>query len=74
MKATIQIEVEIDDQYVENWKKRFLDYHTTLYKSEEKAMQALKENPIEKTLADDIADYVTNVYGVIRCNTKIVEE
>lgn len=74
MKATIQIEVDIDDQYVEDWKKRFLDFHTTLYKSEEKAMQALKENSLVKSIAIEIEDYATNVYGVIRCNTKIVEE
>lgn len=73
MKKIIQIEVEIDDSFVEKWNKDFIDYHTTLYKSEEKAIEALKENPIEKAIADWITDFAINEDGIIKCKTKILE-
>lgn len=73
MKATINIEIELDDKYVEEWNERFKNYHASLYKSEEKGIQALKENPIENAIATEIEDYLDNsVSGVLRSEAKVI--
>lgn len=74
MKAIIQLEIELDDKYVEEWNEHFKNYHASLYKSEEKGIQALKENPIEKAIANAIEDYLDNsVEGVLRSEAKVIK-
>ena len=43
MKKIIKIEIEIDDEYIKKWNKDFLNYHTNLYKNEEKAQKILEK-------------------------------
>ena len=71
MKAIINVEIELDNKYVEKWNKDFLNYHTSLYKSEEKGKKALEENPIEKAIASQIEDWLYNYQeGIKECETK----
>lgn len=73
MKAIISVEIELDDKYVEEWNEDFKNYHARLYKSEEKGIQALKENPIENAIAAEIEDYLDNsVAGVLRTEAKVI--
>lgn len=73
MKTAINIEIELDDKYVEEWNENFKNFHAELYKSEEKGIQALKENPIENAIATEIEDYLDNsVSGVLRSEAKVI--
>jgi len=74
MKKTIRIEIDIDDKYVEKWNKDFLNYHTTLYKDEEKGRKALEENPLEKAIAHQIEDWLENYQDGLLCCNACVEE
>ena len=74
MKKTIKIEIKIDDEYVKKWNKDFLNYHTDLYKNEEKAQKALKENPLEKAIGHSIEDYLDHYQeGLLYCDSYIEE-
>jgi hypothetical protein len=72
MKRVITVEIEIDDKYVEEWNKRFQDYHTNLYKIEEKGKKALEENPLEKVIVHQVEDWLENYQdGLLYCNTYV---
>ena len=72
MKKVITIELEIDDKYIEKWNNDFLNYHTNLYKSEERAKKTLEENPFEKAIGQQIEDYLENYYeSFLHCNAYI---
>ena len=74
MKKIIKIEIEIDDEYVKKWNKDFLNYHTDLYKNEEKAQKTLEENPLEQAIGESIEDYLENYQeGLLSCNYYIEE-
>ena len=74
MKKIIKIEIEIDDEYVKRWNKDFLNYHTDLYKNEEKAQKALEENPLEKAIGHSIEDYLDHYQdGLLYCDSYIEE-
>ena len=74
MKKIIKIEIEIDDEYVKKWNKDFLNYHTDLYKNEEKAQKALEENPLEKGIWHSIEDYLDHFQeGLLYCDSYIEE-
>ena len=74
MKKIIKVEIELDDTYVKEWSEDFLKYHTGLYQDEEKARRVLEENPVEKSIAHDIEDYLENYQeGLISCDTYIEE-
>jgi len=60
MKKIISFEIELNDEYVKDWEKEQLEYHTKLYGNEEEAKLVLKENPIEKSLAEDIEGFIIN--------------
>jgi hypothetical protein len=75
MKAKILVEIELNDEYVEKWNKNFQDYHTDLYKSEEKGKKALEENPIEKGIASQIEDWVYNYQdGIVNCKATVIRK
>lgn len=72
MKKIIRIEIEIDDEYVKKWNKDFLNYHANLYKNEEKAQNALEENPLEKAIGHQIEDFLENYYeGLLSCDSYV---
>ena len=72
MKKIIKIEIEIDDEYVKKWNKDFLNYHTDLYKNEEKAQKALEENPLEMAIGHSIEDYLDHYQdGLLYCDSYI---
>ena len=74
MKKIIKIEIEIDDEYVKKQNKDFLNYHTDLYKNEEKAQKALEENPLEKAIGRSIEDYLDHYQdGLLYCDSYIEE-
>ena len=74
MKKIIKIEIEIDDEYVKKWNKDFLNYHTDLYKNEEKAQKILEQNPLEQVIGHSIEDYLENYQeGLLSCNYYIEE-
>ena len=74
MKKIIKIEIEIDDEYVKKWNKDFLNYHTNLYKNEEKAQKILEKNPLEQVIGHSIEDYLENYQeGLLSCNSYIEE-
>lgn len=74
MKKIIKIEIEIDDEYIKKWNKDFLNYHTNLYKNEEKAQKILEENPLEQAIGHSIEDYLENYQeGLLSCNSYIEE-
>ena len=74
MKKIIKIEIEIDDEYVKKWNKDFLNYHTDLYKNEEKAQKALEENPLENAIGRSIEDYLDHYQeGLLYCDSYIEE-
>ena len=74
MKKIIKIEIEIDDEYVKKWNKDFLNYHTNLYKNEEKAQKILEQNPLEQVIGHSIEDYLENYQeGLLSCNSYIEE-
>ena len=61
MKTTLKVEVEIDDEFVKEYNDNSLAYHTTLYKGDkERAEKTLKENPVEKALAQELEDDISN--------------
>ena len=76
MKRIIKLELEINDDYVKQYSDDFLRYHINLYNGdEEKARQILKENPIEKAIANEIEENVVDyISGVSHCEATIVEE
>ena len=72
MKRTIRIGIEIDDKYVEKWNKDFLNYHTNLYKNEERAQKALEENPLERAIGRQIEDFLENHQeGLLSCDSYV---
>ena len=74
MKKIIKIEIEIDDEYIKKWNKDFLNYHTNLYKNEEKAQKILEQNPLEQVIGHLIEDYLENYQeGLLSCNSYIEE-
>ena len=74
MKKIIKIEIEIDDEYIKKWNKDFLNYHTNLYKNEEKAQKILEKNPLEQVIRHSIEDYLENYQeGLLSCNSYIEE-
>ena len=74
MKKIIKIEIEIDDEYIKKWNKDFLNYHTNLYKNEEKAQKILEQNPLEQVIGHSIEDYLENYQeGLLSCNSYIEE-
>ena len=74
MKMIIKIEIEIDDEYIKKWNKDFLNYHTNLYKNEEKAQKILEQNPLEQVIGHSIEDYLENYQeGLLSCNSYIEE-
>ena len=74
MKKIIKIEIEIDDDYVKKWNKDFLNYHTNLYKNEEKAQKILEQNPLEQVIGHSIEEYLENYQeGLLSCNSYIEE-
>lgn len=74
MKKIIKIEIEIDDEYIKEWNKDFLNYHTNLYKNEEKAQKILEQNPLEQVIGHSIEDYLENSQeGLLSCNSYIEE-
>ena len=74
MKKIIKIEIEIDDEYVKKWNKDFLNYHTDLYKNEEKAQKVLEENPLEMAIGHSIEDYLDHYQeGLLYCDSYIEE-
>ena len=74
MKRIIKIEIEIDDEYIKKWNKDFLNYHTNLYKNEEKAQKILEQNPLEQVIGHSIEDYLENYQeGLLSCNSYIEE-
>lgn len=74
MKKYIKIELDISDEFIKNWNNDFLQHHFSLYKNEEKAEEALKSNPFEKSLAEEIEEYINNYYGsAVKCNAEILK-
>lgn len=74
MKKIIKIEIEIDDEYIKKWNKDFLNYHTNLYKNEEKAQKILEQNPLEQVIGHSIEYYLENYQeGLLSCNSYIEE-
>ena len=75
MKTTIQLDIEISDQYLENWNKDFLNYHNELYHDSKKAEQVLKENPYEKSLASWIEDQIIDYHPKVvkSCKASIIK-
>ncbi len=74
MKKIIKIEIEIDDEYIKKWNKDFLNYHTNLYKNEEKTQKILEQNPLEQVIGHSIEDYLENYQeGLLSCNSYIEE-
>ena len=74
MKKIIKIEIEIDDEYIKKWNKDFLNYHTNLYKNEEKAQKILEKNPLERFIGHSMEDYLENYQeGLLSCNSYIEE-
>ena len=74
MKKIIKIEIEIDVEYIKKWNKDFLNYHTNLYKNEEKAQKILEQNPLEQVIGHSIEDYLENYQeGLLSCNSYIEE-
>ena len=74
MKKIIKIEIEIDDEYIKKWNKDFLNYHTNLYKNEEKAQKILEKNPLEQVIGHSIGDYLEHYQeGLLSCNSYIEE-
>ena len=76
MKRIIKLKLEINDDYIKQWSDDILRYHTNLYNGdEEKARQTLKENPVEKAIANEIEEYVVDyISGVSHCKATVVKE
>ena len=76
MKRIIKLELEINDDYVKQWSDDIIRYHTNLYNGDvEKARQTLKENPVEKAIANEIEENVVDyISGVSHCKATVVKE
>jgi len=77
MKTVFKIEIEFKDNYVEEWKKNYIDRHKKIdgY-SEEKILKMIKENkPLENSIACMIQDYLFEDGDIIEdCNITIENE
>ncbi len=69
MKRTIKLELDIPDIYIKTWSH----YSIQSTHSYDEAIHALKENTFEKTLAEDVVEYILKYYGSnLKINYKIL--
>ena len=69
MKLRFNVDLVVDDKFVEQWKNNTISYYELLYKGDqEKIKKTMEENTFSKAMCEDIWDNIMNQDGMLACN------
>lgn len=69
MKLRFNVDLVVDDKFVEQWKNNTISYYELLYEGDqEKIKKTMEENTFGKAMCEDIWDNIMNQDGMLACN------
>lgn len=69
MKLRFNVDLVVDDKFVEQWKNNTISYYELLYEGDqEKIKKTMEENTFSKAMCEDIWDNIMNQDGMLACN------